>query len=288
MRTKYYLGAILLLLTAVACAAFSFIDKGDIDPARRELLLREVGHQVLLKAGDSTSRVLPVKRISEDEYQIKFEKAFAFQTDSLVKITNQLFNKHNLSSNYIVNVFEADKNAVIYGFAISDNEQQNIVACKGRKQLKRNYTIDIKFEEPTVLGLQRGYLIGSIPLLAFIGLMFSRPKKSKSIAENTDDTTTQFKIGQIWFYSDKQQLTNGTDITDLTAKENKLLLIFARSPNVIVQRSRLQKEIWEDEGVIVGRSLDMFISKLRKKLEIDPSIQLVNIHGKGYKLEIVS
>jgi hypothetical protein len=288
MRTKYYLGAILLLLTAVACAAFSFIDKGDIDTARPELLLSEVGQQVLLKAGDSTSRVLPVKRISEDEYQIKFEKAFAFQTDSLVKITNQLFNKHNLSSNYIVNVFEADKNAVIYGFAISDNEQQNIVACTGRKQLARNYTIDIKFEKPTVLGLQRGYLIGSIPLLAFIGLILSRPKKSKSVAENTDDTTTQFKMGQIWFYADKQQLINGDIVTELTTKENKLLLIFARSPNVIVQRSRLQKEIWEDEGVIVGRSLDMFISKLRKKLEIGPSIQLVNIHGKGYKLEIVS
>jgi DNA-binding response OmpR family regulator len=75
-------------------------------------------------------------------------------------------------------------------------------------------------------------------------------------------------------------------ITELTAKENKLLLIFARSPNAVIERTRLQKEIWEDEGVIVGRSLDMFISKLRKKLETDPSIQLINIHGKGYRLEV--
>jgi DNA-binding response OmpR family regulator len=73
---------------------------------------------------------------------------------------------------------------------------------------------------------------------------------------------------------------------ELTAKENKLLLIFARSPNTVIERGRLQKEIWEDEGVIVGRSLDMFISKLRKKLEGDLSIQLINIHGKGYKLEV--
>jgi len=69
-------------------------------------------------------------------------------------------------------------------------------------------------------------------------------------------------------------------------KENKILLILAQSPNTVIERARLQKEIWEDEGVIVGRSLDMFISKLRKKLEIDPSIQLVNIHGKGYRLEV--
>jgi DNA-binding response OmpR family regulator len=50
----------------------------------------------------------------------------------------------------------------------------------------------------------------------------------------------------------------------------------------------LQKEIWEDEGIIVGRSLDVFISKLRKKLENDSAVKLVNIHGKGYKLEIDS
>jgi DNA-binding response OmpR family regulator len=62
--------------------------------------------------------------------------------------------------------------------------------------------------------------------------------------------------------------------------------IFAQSPNQIIERSRLQKEIWEDEGVIVGRSLDMFISKLRKKLELDANINIVVIRSKGYKLEI--
>ncbi|WP_426672201.1 winged helix-turn-helix domain-containing protein [Mucilaginibacter sp. McL0603] len=50
----------------------------------------------------------------------------------------------------------------------------------------------------------------------------------------------------------------------------------------------MQKEIWEDEGVIVGRSLDIFISKLRKKLELAPNSKIVVIRGKGYKLEITS
>jgi DNA-binding response OmpR family regulator len=60
------------------------------------------------------------------------------------------------------------------------------------------------------------------------------------------------------------------------------------TPNEAIERNRLQKEIWEDEGVIVGRSLDMFISKLRKKLEPDPTIKIAVIRGKGYKLEISS
>ena len=73
---------------------------------------------------------------------------------------------------------------------------------------------------------------------------------------------------------------------DLTGTETRILLIFAFSPNEIIGRSRLQKEIREDDGVIMGRSLDMFISKLRKKLEYDQNIKIVVIRGKGYKLEI--
>jgi PAS domain S-box-containing protein len=75
-------------------------------------------------------------------------------------------------------------------------------------------------------------------------------------------------------------LINGKTI-DLTGTETRLLLIFALSPNETIERSRLQKEIWEDEGVIVGRSLDMFISKLRKKLELDPNVKIVVVRGKG-------
>jgi DNA-binding response OmpR family regulator len=74
----------------------------------------------------------------------------------------------------------------------------------------------------------------------------------------------------------------------LTGTETRLLLILAASPNQTIQRSRLQKEIWEDEGVIVGRSLDMFISKLRKKLELEPDTKIVVVRGKGYRLEVGS
>jgi DNA-binding response OmpR family regulator len=88
--------------------------------------------------------------------------------------------------------------------------------------------------------------------------------------------------------AEKRQLIINEKPIDLTGTETRLLLIFALSPNETIERSRLQKEIWEDEGVIVGRSLDMFISKLRKKLESDPNSNIVVVRGKGYKLEISS
>jgi DNA-binding response OmpR family regulator len=88
--------------------------------------------------------------------------------------------------------------------------------------------------------------------------------------------------------SESRKLIINEKTIDLTVTETRILLIFALSPNETIERSRLQKEIWEVEGVIVGRSLDMFISKLRKKLEPDSTIKIAVIRGKGYKLEINS
>jgi DNA-binding response OmpR family regulator len=96
----------------------------------------------------------------------------------------------------------------------------------------------------------------------------------------------RFILGSILFDVQKRQLLQNEVCIDLTDTETRLMQIFAQSPNQIIERSRLQKEIWEDEGVIVGRSLDMFISKLRKKLELDANINIVVIRSKGYKLEI--
>jgi hypothetical protein len=286
-KIKYLFGFVLLTFVSAVCVAFSFTGNDDFNLSRQEILLRNIGHQILLYSGDSTSRVLPVKKIAENEYQIRFENDFAFQPDSLVKIISRSLEKNRLAHNYVVNVLDCSGKGVVYGYAMFSNKKDNIVPCMGRTEPKGCYVIDVKFESPGMLSHKIGYFVGGIPLLAFIGLMLSRSvKKRKSITEDTDTVTGQFKIGQTCFYPQKRQLLTGDIITELTAKENKLLLIFANSLNLVIERTRLQKEIWEDEGVIVGRSLDMFISKLRKKLENDPSIQLVNIHGKGYKLKI--
>jgi DNA-binding winged helix-turn-helix (wHTH) protein len=288
-KTKHLLGLGSLLFIILLCAAFSFAGNDDFDLARQEILLRKIGHEVLLYSGDSTSRVLPVQKVAENEYQLRFENEFSFQPDSLEKAIGSSLAKDNLANDYIVNVLNCAGKDVIFGYAIFKNEKDNIVPCSRRKQPKSCYVISLKFRSHGLNMAQKGYLIGGIPLLAFIGLIISRTGRGrKNAIGNNPGQDNSFKMGNIVFNPAGRQLQSAGIVTELTLKENKLLLIFAQSPNVIIERSRLQKEIWEDEGVIVGRSLDMFISKLRKKLEHDATIKLVNIHGKGYKLEINS
>jgi hypothetical protein len=74
--------------------------------AKDEIKIRKIGHEILLYAGDSTSRVLPVKRTSGSDYQIQFESSFSFQTDSLVAIIQRLIVAYELLTDYIVKVVE--------------------------------------------------------------------------------------------------------------------------------------------------------------------------------------
>ncbi|WP_316810644.1 winged helix-turn-helix domain-containing protein [Pedobacter heparinus] len=282
-KREYLWGVILLSFVSVICAAFSMTGSDYFDIARREVLLRRIGDELLTQSGDSKSRVLPVKKIAENEYQIRFENELTFQPDSLVNTTRHLLAKDPLASDYVVNVLNCGNSSVAYGYAISNNKKDDIVACRGRVQPKGCYMVNIKFK-PTGINTANGYLLGSLSVLAFVGFIFFRSVKLRSAAPGTQNPGI-LTLGSVLFDAKNRQLTMNGKTINLTGTETRLLLIFALSPNQTIERSRLQKEIWEDEGVIVGRSLDMFISKLRKKLEFDPNIKIAVVRGKGYKLE---
>jgi len=286
-KRKSFFALILLFFISVIGVAFSMADGNDFDIARREVLLRRIGHELLLQSGDSTSRVLPVNKIAADEYQIRFENNLTFQPDSLVNTTRRLLAKDPLASDYVVNVLNCNNASVAFAYAISKDEKNTIVACSGREQPTACYMINIRFEPKGLLIENNGYLLGGLPILAFVGFIFLRSVKPRRTLQDVQSTSI-FSLGRVLFDAKNRKLIINGNTIELTGTETRVLLIFALSPNETIERSRLQKEIWEDEGVIVGRSLDMFISKLRKKLELDPSIKIAVIRGKGYKLEISS
>jgi hypothetical protein len=286
-KRRYLFGLLLISFISVICVAFSIRDSDDFDISRREVLLRKIGHELLLQSGDSTSRVLPVEKLGDNEYQVKFEKELTFQPDSLVSTTQRLLAKDPLASDYVVNVLNCANTSVAYGYAISKNKKDDIIACLGRRQPVACYIINIKFKPPGITAAKNKYLLGGgLLCLAVVGFIFSRSVKPRKVLPVDDQHTDMITLGAVLFDTKNRKLVIGGTTTDLTGTETRVLSIFAKSQNEIIERSRLQKEIWEDEGVIVGRSLDMFISKLRKKLEPDPNIKIVVIRGKGYKLEI--
>lgn len=94
----------------------------------------------------------------------------------------------------------------------------------------------------------------------------------------------EYIIGAYRFDTVKQILSIGNESMQLTTKESELLELLCRHRNEILERNYALKTIWIDDNYFNARSMDVYITKLRKYLKRDPSVKILNVHGKGYKL----
>ncbi len=99
-----------------------------------------------------------------------------------------------------------------------------------------------------------------------------------------DSSQMVFKLGKLTFDSRKQTLSNGTHQTKLTTKESELLRLLCVNANKVLERNFALKTIWVDDNYFNARSMDVYITKLRKHLKEEEGIEIINVHGKGYKL----
>jgi len=106
----------------------------------------------------------------------------------------------------------------------------------------------------------------------------------RSRGTELDQEEFEFKIGKFNFNAQVQQLELDGKIIRLTSKENQLLKTLCLNSNQILQRETALKLIWGDDTYFNARSMDVYISKLRKYFKEDGDIEIVNIHGKGFKL----
>lgn len=106
----------------------------------------------------------------------------------------------------------------------------------------------------------------------------------RSFDENKPENN-QFTIGKYKFDYNYQTLTlDGEEPQRLTSKESELLRLFCINFNQLIDRSSTLQKIWKDDSYFAARSMDVYITKLRKYLKGDPSVQIVNVHGVGFKL----
>ncbi|GLR15430.1 hypothetical protein GCM10007940_00450 [Portibacter lacus] len=255
------------------------------------ILVRKIGHEILKYTGDSTSSISPIKELSPSNYQLDFQLPFSFVSDTIIHIIDREMKKYS-SDEYIVKVNSCSLDELVFSYFISPVENDDLVSCLGRNQKEDCYNIQLKFLHDEG---RSNYAVASfigIPILMLLFYFLWRNRKThvppveESLyeVEATSKNESVNNIGQFSFNFDEQYLQFHGKKEPLTYKEAKILSILNLQINDVVTREALLKEVWEDEGLMVSRSLDMFISKLRKKLKADSSVQIINIHGIGYKL----
>ena len=105
-------------------------------------------------------------------------------------------------------------------------------------------------------------------------------------SKKVNHSNTQFQLGRFLFDAKNYTLQLDGENEVLTQRESDLLKLFSENRNTVLTREQILKTIWGDDDYFMGRSLDVFISRLRKIISKDPSIQIENLHGIGFKFSV--
>ena len=280
MSSRYF-----KIVSSIFICLILFINRGsaqDISSDKHiEVALRMIGHEILLSAGDSTSRVLPV--IKEGfQYRIQFESDLVFDPDYLVSTVNSIVKETGITNNYIVEMVNCETTEVVYSFEMNYLAKSDIIPCKGRVQPRSCYNLLFTILEPEAMNTESSleiYLIMGLVLLIFCVIFFLW-KKSNTQKNNPN----LIPLGAYHFDKQNTELIIDHQKIELTTKEADLLLLLYNAANTTVERDVILNMVWGDEGDYIGRTVDVFISKLRKKLEFDSKVKIVNVRGVGYKL----
>ena len=110
-------------------------------------------------------------------------------------------------------------------------------------------------------------------------------KRSNSTINGQQEESTE-KIGKFIFIPDQLSLSFEENIKKLTIKETELIKLFVQNKNRVLSRKEILETIWGSNDYFLGRSLDVFISRLRKYFKADPDIKIINIHGIGFSFSV--
>ncbi|WP_297101502.1 response regulator transcription factor [uncultured Draconibacterium sp.] len=110
-------------------------------------------------------------------------------------------------------------------------------------------------------------------------------KRSQSQPIDSESSSV-LKIGKFDFHFDDLSLTMNGEARNLTLKEAELIRYFAQNANKVLSRNEILENVWGSDDYFLGRSLDVFISRLRKYFKADASVKIINLHGIGFRFSV--
>ena len=290
----------MLLLFAVSVLALASLVLGNwthsppveqMSNEKVQLALRRTAHHLLKLSGDSTSRIPVVERLDNQTWLVRLERFFPY--DTLPPLLQSSFHLHGIEANYDVAVLRCLDNLLELGYNYQEYSETGDFPCGGRSQEEGCYNLQVRFTEPapptpTRFPWEYPVLAGGVVLAVVYAWRFRRrPKTALEPPEPTaGDTEDWIVFGQSRMLPNRCLLRTGDQESVLTYREAKLLQLFLQRRNQLLERSFIQEQVWADEGIITGRSLDVFVSRLRKLLQKDTSVKIVAVHGVGYRFDV--
>ena len=260
----------------------------DIQPEKVNLALRRTADGLLRLSGDSTSRIPAVKQTSGTVWEVQIGESFDY--GSLPAVLQSCFDLYSVQQSYEVAVRKCGDATIDLGYHQLDfirKTENGQVPCGGRPMPEGCHYIEVSFLENEA----KAPLWAGMPIVVLLALggvaafWFYRRKKATTSEPAAADDTEWLGFGNSRLDVAGQTVEcNGTR-ESLTFREAKLLRLFVTNTDKLLERDMIMQQVWADEGILVGRSMDVFVSRLRKKIAADTSVGIVAVHGVGYRLE---
>ncbi|MBK6544452.1 MAG: winged helix-turn-helix domain-containing protein [Saprospiraceae bacterium] len=281
----------------------------DISSEKINLALRRTADGLLRQSGDSTSRIPAIEQVSKLIWRVRLDQPFNYE--QLPAILQSSLDLHGILQAYNVTIRKCVDATIDLGYHQFDflqqkakldnkiktndslsllsnsNKNEILVPCVGRDMPEGCHYIEISFLENELKNSfwSTKSLILLFILVGFAGYWFLIKQKSMYLLNDDSREPEWLEFGNSRLDVPGQILLCSGIRQTLTFRETKLLKLLVTSPDRLLERDFIIQQVWADEGVLVGRSVDVFVSRLRKKLSADVSIGIVAVHGVGYRLE---
>lgn len=284
----------LLLIIVTQCSISLRASDGQIDDyfsERANLALRSVAHQMLALQGDSTTAIPPVRSTDDRRFAIRFPGELRY--DTLRAVLEEQLAAAELPLRYDLAIYDCLEKTLLLGFSAQPENRLDGYACQDRSTLEGCVDISIRFPDERPAFTARAGWFGGLTVLfglLLFGWRYHRepsPPASEQDAAKPERSPGR-KLGRSIFYPDTQTIEIGNEEKKLTYREAKLLAYLSEAPNEVLPSERILAAVWGEEGVRVTRSLDVFISRLRKILKEEPRVEIASVHGVGYRLVVRS
>ena len=235
----------------------------------------------LYNVADTMSEYASVEQRSSNYFYVTSNSpASSEKIDTMIQ---KEFSMRNILLDYELGVYDAEDDSLVHGNFVSgpilNAKDADLEVVDG---INKNFAI--------LFPTRKSYLVGQMDIwifLTFVLVLFawsyfqSITYLSKSLLFVKKN---QIRIGNSCLDFHNQNLVVNNLTHRLTYKENKILKLFFENPNQVIEREVFLKSVWEKDGFFVARSMDVFISKVRKYLSLDQSIKIENLRSIGYRL----
>lgn len=239
----------------------------------------------LYSVADTMSEHASVEKRSSNYFYVKTNSPLSsHEVDTLIQ---KEFSARNILLDYEIGVYNAEDDSLVHGSFVNTSEPaKSPISYVETDGVNKNFAVLFPTRENYLVSQQDIWIFATLAFLLGSWFLFHLVAYFRKSPSTSTDDPHQIRLGNSCLDFHNQHLVVNDFTYRLTYKENKILQLFFENPNQVIERGVFLENVWEKDGFFVARSMDVFISKVRKYLSMDQSIKIENLRSIGYRLHV--